>query len=89
MDKYDKNVPTEYDGLFQKAADANGVSYDLLRKVAWTESRFKPTAKSKTGPLGMMQFTKATAKAMGLKVTGVMTTNVWCPNWQSTLPLST
>ncbi len=70
MDKYDKNVPTEYDGLFQKAADANGVSYDLLRKVAWTESRFKPTAKSKAGPLGMMQFTKATAEAMGLKVTG-------------------
>ncbi|UCS82783.1 peptidoglycan lytic exotransglycosylase [Yersinia phage vB_YenP_Rambo] len=70
MDKYDKNVPSEFDGLFQKAADANGVSYDLLRKVAWTESRFKPTAKSKTGPLGMMQFTKATAKAMGLRVTG-------------------
>ena len=69
MDKYDKNVPSEYDGLFQKAADANGVSYDLLRKVAWTESRFVPTAKSKTGPLGMMQFTKATAKAMGLRVT--------------------
>lgn len=69
MDKYDKNVPSDYDGLFQKAADANGVSYDLLRKVAWTESRFAPTAKSKTGPLGMMQFTKATAKALGLRVT--------------------
>lgn len=69
MDKYDKNVPSDYDGLFQKAADTNGVSYDLLRKVAWTESRFQPTAKSKTGPLGMMQFTKATAKAMGLNVT--------------------
>lgn len=69
MDKYDKNVPSDYDGLFQKAADATGVSYDLLRKVAWTESRFQPTAKSKTGPLGMMQFTKATAKALGLRVT--------------------
>ncbi|URY10902.1 peptidoglycan lytic exotransglycosylase [Shigella phage ESh6] len=69
MDKYDKNVPSDYDGLFQKAADANGVSYDLLRKVAWTESRFVPTAKSKTGPLGVMQFTKATAKALGLRVT--------------------
>lgn len=69
MVKYDKNVPSEYDGLFQKAADATGVSYDLLRKVAWTESRFVPTAKSKTGPLGMMQFTKATAKALGLRVT--------------------
>ncbi|MRU34893.1 transglycosylase SLT domain-containing protein, partial [Xylella fastidiosa] len=69
MDKYDKNVPSDYDGLFQKAADANGVSYDLLRKVAWTESRFVPTAKSKTGPLGIMQFTKATANALGLRVT--------------------
>ncbi len=69
MDKYDKNVPSDYDGLFQKAADANGVSYDLLRKVAWTESRFVPTAKSKTGPLGMMQFTKETAKALGLRAT--------------------
>lgn len=69
MGVYDKSKPSEYDGLFQKAADANGVSYDLLRKVAWTESRFVPTAKSKTGPLGMMQFTKATAKALGLRVT--------------------
>lgn len=69
MGVYDKSKPSEYDGLFQKAADANGVSYDLLRKVAWTESRFQPTAKSKTGPLGMMQFTKATAKALGLRVT--------------------
>lgn len=69
MGVYDKSKPSEYDDLFQKAADANGVSYDLLRKVAWTESRFQPTAKSKTGPLGMMQFTKATAKALGLRVT--------------------
>lgn len=69
MDKYDKTAPSQYDGLFQKAADANGVSYDLLRKLAWTESRFDPQARSKTGPLGMMQFTKATGKAMGLRIT--------------------
>lgn len=67
---YDKNRPSEYDGLFQKAADAHGVSYDLLRKVAYNESRFQPNAKSPTGPLGMMQFTKATGRAMGLKITG-------------------
>lgn len=67
---YDKSIPSEYDGLFQKAADAHGVSYDLLRKVAYNESRFDPKAKSKTGPLGIMQFTKGTAQAMGLKVTG-------------------
>lgn len=67
---YDKTKPSEYDGLFQKAADAHGVSYDLLRKLAFNESSFNPKAKSPTGPLGMMQFTKGTAKALGLKVTG-------------------
>lgn len=67
---YDKSIPSDYDGIFQKAADAHGVSYDLLRKLAYNESRFDPKAKSKTGPLGIMQFTKATAKSVGLKVTG-------------------
>lgn len=63
---YDKNKPSEYDGLFQKAADAHGVSYDLLRKLAFNESTFNPMAKSKTGPKGMMQMTTNTARALGL-----------------------
>ncbi len=67
---YDKNKPSEYDGLFQKAADNHGVSYDLLRKLAFNESSFNPKAKSPTGPLGLMQFTKGTAKGLGLNVTG-------------------
>lgn len=67
---YDKTKPSEYDGLFQKAADEHGVSYDLLRKLAFNESSFNPKAKSPTGPLGLMQFTKGTAAGLGLKVTG-------------------
>lgn len=67
---YDKTKPSEYDGLFQKAADEHGVSYDLLRKLAFNESGFNPKAKSHTGPLGLMQFTKGTAAGLGLKVTG-------------------
>lgn len=67
---YDKTKPSEYDGLFQKAADEHGVSYDLLRKLAFNESGFNPKAKSPTGPLGIMQFTKGTAAGLGLKVTG-------------------
>lgn len=66
MDKYNPNEPHEYDALFQQAADTHGVSYGLLRKVGWVESRFKPTAKSPTGPRGVMQFTKATGRAYGL-----------------------
>ena len=67
MDKYNPNEPHEYDALFQQAADTHGVSYGLLRKVGWVESRFKPTAQSPTGPRGVMQFTKATGKAYGLQ----------------------
>ncbi|ALA45099.1 internal virion protein with endolysin domain [Enterobacter phage phiEap-1] len=70
MAKYDKSIPSAYDAVFQQAADEAGVSYDLLRKVAFNESSFNPKAVSKTGPVGIMQFTKATAKAMGLNVTG-------------------
>ena len=67
MDKYNPNAPHEYDALFQQAADTHGVSYGLLRKVGWVESRFKPTAQSPTGPRGVMQFTKATGQAYGLQ----------------------
>lgn len=67
MDKYNPNEPHEYDALFQQAADTHGVSYDLLRKVGWVESRFKPTAQSPTKPRGVMQFTKATGRAYGLQ----------------------
>ena len=67
MDKYNPNEQHEYDALFQQAADTHGVSYGLLRKVGWVESRFKPTAQSPTGPRGVMQFTKATGQAYGLQ----------------------
>ncbi|MFK9938726.1 transglycosylase SLT domain-containing protein, partial [Klebsiella pneumoniae] len=61
--------PSDYDGIFQKAADSHGVSYDLLRKLSFNESSFNPKAVSKTGPKGIMQFTRNTARAMGLNVT--------------------
>lgn len=66
---YDKSKPSDYDGIFQKAADSHGVSYDLLRKLSFNESSFNPKAVSKTGPKGIMQFTRNTASAMGLNVT--------------------
>ena len=66
---YDKSIPSDYDGIFQKAADSHGVSYDLLRKLSFNESSFNPKAVSKTGPKGIMQFTRNTARAMGLNVT--------------------
>lgn len=69
MAKYDKSVPSAYDALYQKAADAHGVSYDLLRKLSFNESSFNPKAQSPTGPRGIMQFAKATAIGLGLNAT--------------------
>lgn len=66
MGEYNPNEAHEYDPIFQKASDTYGVSYDLLRKVAWVESRFNPKAVSPTKPRGIMQFTKATGNAYGL-----------------------
>lgn len=65
---YNPKDPSAYDAIFQKAADTHGVSYDLLRKLAFNESSFNPNAKSPTGPKGIMQFTRGTARALGLNV---------------------
>jgi len=69
MAQYDKTVPSAYDALYRKAADTHGVSYDLLRKLSFNESSFNPKAQSPTGPRGIMQFTRATAKGLGLNAT--------------------
>lgn len=57
---------SEYDDLFRQASETHGVSYDLLKQVAWVESRFNNRAVSPTKPRGLMQFTKATGNAYGL-----------------------
>ncbi|WP_087502337.1 transglycosylase SLT domain-containing protein [Pseudomonas sp. SID14000] len=55
-----------YDDLIQSAAAQYGVSYPLLHKQLFMESRFDPAAKSPTGPRGIGQMTKATGRAYGL-----------------------
>ena len=59
MDKYNSQQSHEFDGYFKTSADTHGVSYELLRKVGWNESRFNAKAVSPTKPRGVMQFTKA------------------------------
>ena len=66
--KYDKTIPSEYDNLIREEAAKNGLDYEFFRKLIWTESRFNKDAQSPTGPRGIAQFTKATAKNMGLIV---------------------
>ncbi|APU03063.1 internal virion protein D [Pectobacterium phage PP47] len=68
MAKYDENKPSEFDSLYQSSAASAGANPRLLRAQGFHESSFNPKAVSPTGPRGIAQFTKGTARAMGLNV---------------------
>lgn len=55
-----------YRDVVYKAASDNGIDPLLLVAVIYQESRFDSSARSKTGVRGMMQITRATAKALGV-----------------------
>lgn len=65
------SVPTDLNDAFEFAAKDFGIDPDVLRAVAYAESRFNPDVvsgkvKSKTGATGLMQFMPATAKEYGI-----------------------
>lgn len=51
---------------FERAAKSEGVDVNLLRAVAWTESRGRQNAVSPKGALGIMQLMPGTAAALGV-----------------------
>lgn len=55
-----------YDADFTAAEKANGLPAGLLRRMAYQESRFNPSAKSPAGAVGLLQFMPATAKEYGI-----------------------
>jgi soluble lytic murein transglycosylase-like protein len=48
------------------AAAAYSLDPKLIEAVAWRESRFKPTARSRKGAMGVMQLMPATARDLGV-----------------------
>ena len=50
-----------FDGAFGEAGAAYGVDPELLRAIAWRESRFNPGALGKAGEVGLMQVTPGAA----------------------------
>ena len=64
-DSYGRISP--YDKLFKKAGQVTGIDWRLLAAVAYTESRFKPDARSRWGAVGLMQVLPNTGREVGYK----------------------
>lgn len=61
-----KSSGTDMKSLFSEASKRYGVSLDLLKAVAKTESNFNPTATSRAGAMGVMQLMPDTAAWLGV-----------------------
>jgi hypothetical protein len=57
---------TQFDGLIERYATANGVRSDLVRAVIQVESGFNPRARSPMGARGLMQLMPGTALDLGV-----------------------
>ncbi len=56
----------KYDSFFALAEKTNNLPAGLMRRMAYQESRFNPSAVSPAGARGLMQFMPATAKDFNL-----------------------
>lgn len=67
-DKLNQQTTTyNLDDIFKEAAEKYNVSYDLLKAIAYNESRFQADATSSAGAMGIMQLMPSTAAAMGVQ----------------------
>lgn len=57
---------SQYDGFIKEASDAYNIEPDIIRSVIMAESSGNPDAQSPTGPVGLMQLSKAAAKEGGI-----------------------
>ncbi len=62
--------PLDYSAVVRDRARAEGVDPALLAAVIYEESKFHPTARSRSGAIGLMQLRPATAKGIALRTGG-------------------
>jgi soluble lytic murein transglycosylase len=62
--------PLAYSAIVRDRARANGVDPALLAAVIYEESKFRPSARSKAGAIGLMQLQPTTAKGIALRTGG-------------------
>jgi hypothetical protein len=58
--------PRSFDALIAEASQRFGVEIDLIRSVIQAESDFNPSAKSRSGAIGLMQLLPSTAEDLGV-----------------------
>jgi len=56
----------KFDAIIEQAAEANGVSADLIHAVVRAESDYDPTCRSHAGAMGLMQLMPGTARGLGV-----------------------
>jgi soluble lytic murein transglycosylase len=63
--------PLHYDAIVRQRAHAEGLDPALLAAVIYQESKFRPTAESSSGAIGLMQLTPATAEGIAERTGGI------------------
>ncbi len=63
----DKEKTYNLDDIFNEASAKYNVDVNLLKAIAYNESRFQPDVTSQAGAMGIMQLMPSTAKAMGVE----------------------
>ena len=58
----------DFDPLFRREAGKHGLPWQLVRALAWRESRCNPCATSRAGAQGVMQFIPRTAAQIGAHI---------------------
>ena len=61
-----KQRMTQYQSMFEEAANQNDLDWHLLAAVSYQESNWNPRAVSPTGVRGIMMLTQTTAKQLGV-----------------------
>lgn len=57
----------QYDHHIEAASAAHDVPVALIKAVIYTESRFRPRARSRVGARGLMQIMPTTARSLGVR----------------------
>jgi soluble lytic murein transglycosylase len=63
-------LPLKHEDIIRQQAAEKGLDPALIAAVIYQESKFRPTARSSSGAIGLMQLTPSTAEGIALRTGG-------------------